>query len=218
MCRYRCGECGHVWHQDNSLAAEAVPCVAGRRSAGSAQADGPPCHARGPQARSGGITGLVRRPAREHRPITFKPLTGNGQAEAVESGEGGQLRAAEAGLRGSAGQVEVLQMVSVELPPSADLDPYPAPTAPPGATASTVQSRHGDEDGRPPVPCVRSGGDRRGPQPIRQRQPGCGMPSALGGTGAVTDGLCGACGDGGIRRERACRRTRPACGPGSSGA
>jgi len=43
----------------------------------------------------------------------FESLPNHGQTEAIESSEGGQVRAAEAGRRGSVGHVEVFQMVSV---------------------------------------------------------------------------------------------------------
>ena len=45
--------------------------------------------------------------AREDRTIRFKSLPDHAQTEAVESSEGGQVRAAEAGRRGSDGHVEV---------------------------------------------------------------------------------------------------------------
>jgi hypothetical protein len=48
--------------------------------------------------------------AREDRTIRFKSLSGHAQTEAVESSEGGQVRAAEAGRRGSVGHVEVFRM------------------------------------------------------------------------------------------------------------
>ena len=51
--------------------------------------------------------------AREDRTIRFKSLSGHAQTEAVESSEGGQVRAAEAGRRGSVGHVEVFRMDGV---------------------------------------------------------------------------------------------------------
>ena len=51
--------------------------------------------------------------AREDRTIRFKPLSGHAQTEAVESSEGGQVWAAEAGRRGSVGHVEVFRMEGV---------------------------------------------------------------------------------------------------------
>ncbi|MBP2436708.1 hypothetical protein JOF34_001294 [Microbacterium amylolyticum] len=51
--------------------------------------------------------------AREDRTIRFKSLSGHAQTEAVESSEGGQVRAAEAGRLGSVGHVEVFRMDGV---------------------------------------------------------------------------------------------------------
>jgi len=52
-------------------------------------------------------------PAGEDGSIRLEALPDHGQAESVESGEGGQVRAADAGRRGSVGHVEVFQMASV---------------------------------------------------------------------------------------------------------
>lgn len=51
--------------------------------------------------------------AREDRTIRFTSLSGHAQTEAVESSEGGQVRAAEGGRRGSVGHVEVFRMDGV---------------------------------------------------------------------------------------------------------
>ena len=51
--------------------------------------------------------------AREDRTIRFKSLSGHAQTEAIESSEGGQVRAAEAGRRGSVGHVEVFRIDGV---------------------------------------------------------------------------------------------------------
>jgi hypothetical protein len=56
---------------------------------------------------------LSDNPAGQHSPFGFQPLPDDGKSEAVESSEGGQVRAAEAGRRGSVGHVEVFQMGSV---------------------------------------------------------------------------------------------------------
>ena len=68
------------------------------------------------------------------------------------------------------------------------------------------------------VPLAWPGGEA-GDRSVRHQQPpGRGVLSALGGMGTVTGDPSGACVGGWIRRERACRRTRPACGPESSDA
>ena len=51
--------------------------------------------------------------AREDRTIRLKSLSGHAHTEAVESSEGGQVRAAEAGRRGCVGHVEVFRMDGV---------------------------------------------------------------------------------------------------------
>ena len=52
-------------------------------------------------------------PAGQHRPIRLEPLPGDLEPELVEPAERGQVRAGEAGVRGSVGHVEVFQMGSV---------------------------------------------------------------------------------------------------------
>jgi hypothetical protein len=52
-------------------------------------------------------------PTGQYRSVWFEPLSGGFEAELVQAAERGQVRAAEAGTRGSVVHVEVFQMGSV---------------------------------------------------------------------------------------------------------